>query len=132
MNIALEPNDEQDICDDALSAEIREEYESLHWPRSRTRPKPPPNPEVLEAQSNSATVALTAAVRRIGASRLLLARMDWERLFSSASPPGAMTPKLARASLTRQAKKEAAARRDHAARARRQSFQRLLRACAPA
>lgn len=59
----------------------------------------------VEAETNdvSRTVALTAAVFAIGEPRLLAARMDWEKLFSSANPPGAVTPSIARETLTRQA-----------------------------
>jgi len=93
----------------------------------------PPDPEAQEAHDISHTVALTAAVRRLGASRLLLARLDWERLFSSANPPGAPTPTVARATLTRQAKKDGAARQkarravSRAGHAR--AFSQLLAAC---
>jgi hypothetical protein len=68
------------------------------------------DPATSEEHDVEHTVALTAAVRRLGGSRLLFARLDWERLFSSASPPGAPTPTVARATLTRQAMKDAAAR----------------------
>src|SRR5678815_3530198 len=60
-------------------------------------------PAVIENESVSQTLALSASVRAIGAQRLLHARMDWERLFSSANPPGAVTPTVAREKLTRQA-----------------------------
>ncbi len=62
-----------------------------------------PDPADAEAHEITLTVALVAAVSRIGATRLLLAQMDWERLFSSANPPGAATPAVAKETLTRQA-----------------------------
>lgn len=80
----------------------------------------PSEREIVEV---SKTVALSAAVRAIGAQRLLLARMDWDRLFSSANTPGALTPEVARATMTRRAMKDAAARRAHAAKARNRAFQ---------
>lgn len=61
------------------------------------------DPVDIEAQDITRTVALTAAVFRMGQPRLLMARMDWEKLFSSANPPGAVAPSMARETLTRQA-----------------------------
>lgn len=84
-------------------AECRAEAETLYHPPGRHRCPDPENAEVVEAESVSAALALSASVRAIGASQLLHARMNWERLFSSANPPGAATPAIARDSLTRQA-----------------------------
>jgi hypothetical protein len=61
------------------------------------------DPVDVEAQRLVEALVLVASARRIGACRLLLARLDWDRLFSSANPPGAMTPTVARESLSRQA-----------------------------
>jgi hypothetical protein len=61
------------------------------------------DPTDVEAQQIVTALAILAGARRIGAFRLLLARLDWERLFSSANPPGASTPANARETLTRQA-----------------------------
>jgi hypothetical protein len=69
------------------------------------------DPTELEAKGIAQTVALTATVARLGAMRLLLARMDWDRLFSSANPPGAMTPTVARETLTRHAIRRKESRR---------------------
>jgi hypothetical protein len=88
------------------------------------------DPADVETSDVERTLALTASVRRIGGTRLLWRRLNWDRLFSSANPPGAMAPKLARSQLTRQAKKEDAARRSMAADARRRAFEKLVRACA--
>jgi hypothetical protein len=71
-----------------------------------------PDPEALEELGVRETVAITAAVRRLGATRLLLAQLDWGRFTQSAvvSARGAAHPEVARASLTRRARKDAAAR----------------------
>lgn len=70
---------------------------------SRWRTGSERDPATVETDSIATTVALTAAVFHIGQPRLLLARMDWEKLFSSANPPGAVAPSIARETLTRQA-----------------------------
>ena len=67
-------------------------------------------PESLEEQDVVTVVALVAAICRVGTKNLLFARMNWDKLFSSANPPGAIAPSAARSTLTRQAKKDAAAR----------------------
>jgi hypothetical protein len=41
--------------------------------------------------------------KEVGTRRLLLSRLDWEKLFQSASPPGALPPKIAKLTLTREA-----------------------------
>ena len=64
---------------------------------------PTRDPLETEQHSVTQTVALTAAVFAIGQPRLLLARMDWEKLFTSDNPPGAVSPSIARETLTRQA-----------------------------
>ncbi len=90
--------------------------------------------EAREEHDVTVTVALVAAVSRIGATRLLLAQMDWDRLFTSANPPGAPAPGVARATLTRQAIRDTKARRA-AARANAsighaRAFAQLVKACA--
>lgn len=69
-------------------------------------------PAEVEARDVDLTLDLTRRATEIGAKRLLLAQMNWERLFSSASPPGAPTATVARETLTRAAirRKEAARR----------------------
>jgi hypothetical protein len=57
------------------------------------------------------SLALARRIRALGAKRLLLAQMDWDRLFSSATPPGAPTPEVAKASLTRHAIRQKEQRR---------------------
>src|SRR5689334_14236955 len=86
------------------------------------------DPTELESADVAQTVALTAAVFRIGQPRLLLARMDWEKLFSSANPPGAVDPSLARETLTRQAIR----RKEERRRAFRSGVSGLARAIKPA
>lgn len=71
--------------------------------------------EQIEEDDVTRTLALIAGVRGIGAMRLLLRRLNWDRLFSSANPHfergmGAPTPKVARATHTRQAKRDEAGR----------------------
>lgn len=44
-------------------------------------------------------------MKEVGGLRLLTARLDWERIFSSANPPGAVTPSLAKATLTRDSRR---------------------------
>ncbi len=61
------------------------------------------DPTIVEDKSVTEAVALTAAVFRIGQPRLLIARMNWEKLYTSANPPGAAAPSIARETLTRQA-----------------------------
>jgi len=61
------------------------------------------DPAEVEAADVEATRSLSDRVFAIGEPRLLIARMDWEKLFSSANPPGAVAPSLARETLTRQA-----------------------------
>ncbi len=61
------------------------------------------DPTSVEDKAVTEAVALTAAVLRIGQPRLLMAKMDWEKLFTSANPPGAISPENARETLTRQA-----------------------------
>jgi hypothetical protein len=89
-----------------------------------------PDLEAAEQADLDRTLDLTARVCRLGARRLLLARLDWERLFSSANPPGAPQPSVARATLTRQAVRDTAARRravrSAATTRRRYAFDRLL------
>jgi hypothetical protein len=69
------------------------------------------NPEVAEAADVEATRSLTERVLAIHEPRLLMARMDWEKLFSSANPPGAVAPGMARETLTRQANRRKEQRR---------------------
>jgi hypothetical protein len=83
-----------------------------------------PDPIETETKDVSRTVALTAAVFRIGQPRLLLAKMDWEKLYSSANPPGAVAPSVARDTLTRQAIR----RKENARRAYRSGIGGLARA----
>ena len=49
---------------------------------------------------------LTQRMFAIGAQRLLMAGLDWEKLFSSANPPGAPAPKVAQATYTRVARQQ--------------------------
>lgn len=95
--------------------------------------------EAREDADVSQTVALSAAVRRLAASRLLHARLNWDKLFSSAEPhfergAGAPSPEYARASLTRQAIRDTKARRSaaraNASAGHSRAFQQLLKACA--
>jgi hypothetical protein len=44
-------------------------------------------------------------MRKVAGQRLLLARLDWERLFSSANPPGAVAPSTAKETLTRDSRR---------------------------
>jgi hypothetical protein len=70
-----------------------------------------PEPAEIEAADVREAVALEAAVSRLGARQLLMRGMNWERLFSSANPPGAMSPESAREQLTRLAVRKQLARR---------------------
>ncbi len=56
-------------------------------------------------------IALVSAVRGVGGDRLLYARINWDKLFESASPPGAPSPSVARGSYTRDALRSYHARR---------------------
>jgi len=83
-----------------------------------------PDPLVAEDQSVTLTYDLDCRLRKVDGQRLRFAAMAWERLFSSASPPGAVTPSVARASLTRQA----LSRKAEAQKAARSGPKGLLRA----
>ncbi len=48
-------------------------------------------------------LALAAIARETGSCRLLYARINWDKLFESASPPGAPSASVAKGSYTRQA-----------------------------
>ena len=67
-------------------------------------------PSALEALNVTVCIALDAALGPIDGRRLLFARMSWDRLFSSANPPGAISPNSAHASLTRNAQRRKHAR----------------------
>jgi hypothetical protein len=55
----------------------------------------------VEDEIVNSTLVSVRIAKEIGEKRLLLARLHWDNLFESASPPGAVAPSLARASLTR-------------------------------
>ena len=59
------------------------------------------DPATLEDSSVAFYLALTQLAKSVDGQRLLFAGMDWEKLFSSANPPGAPTPKVAKATYTR-------------------------------
>ncbi len=58
--------------------------------------------------------SLEGRLRAIGAQGLLDEGIDWEKLFNSSNPPGAVTPEVAQSSLTRQAIRDARARQSAA------------------
>ncbi len=60
-------------------------------------------PSEQEQAMVNAAYRQSRALHRLGAPKL--AQMDWERLFSSASPPGAPTPSVAKATLTRDSRR---------------------------
>ncbi len=69
------------------------------------RSTPTGEPADTEYLSVNDALALARRLRKVGGARLMLARMNWERLFSSATPPGAATPTVAKASLTRDSRR---------------------------
>lgn len=85
-------------------------------------------PEELEASGVTFVARLDHALAAIGARRMLYARLNWDAFIPSAYPPGALPPQLARAVLTRQAKKEADAVARHVRDTRRRDFDRLREA----
>lgn len=67
-------------------------------------------PESAEADLVDATLVSVSIAKEVGEKRLLLARLQWDNLFESASPPGALTPKIARLNLTRESNRQRWAR----------------------
>jgi hypothetical protein len=60
-------------------------------------------PATREAHSVAFLLALASIARSVGGHQLLYARVNWDNLFASASPPGAPSPRIARGSYTRDA-----------------------------
>lgn len=72
----------------------------------RTPPLPSATIEEQEAQTVALLVSVIWIARSVNADRLLYARINWDKLFESASPPGAPIPAVARSSYTRLALRE--------------------------